>query len=341
MSDFYHIIRNLRPEGRNVVVTVLSGDHFGEKAILSGGRIVYESGEGVFPGKIKEEIADGPDGILDTGIGRIFKETLNMGKKLVICGGGHVSIPVIRIASMIGFHVTVIEDRILFADNARRAGADEVICDNFRQALEKITADENTWFVIVTRGHRYDVECLDVILGKPNAYTGMIGSKARVARVRELMIEKGHSYGKVDAIHAPIGLKIGAETPEEIAVSIMAEIIQVKNREKRGQGYTKELMNAIMAGESERVPMMIATIISRKGSAPRTVGTKMLIFSDGRTIGTIGGGCAEADICKRAQLQLMGDDREPKLYVVDMTGAEAENDGMVCGGVIEVLLERI
>jgi xanthine dehydrogenase accessory factor len=119
----------------------------------------------------------------------------------------------------------------------------------------------------------------------------------------------------------------------------MAEIIQVKNQIKRGFGYPKEIIEAILSDKTGEIPKMLATIISRKGSAPREIGTKMLIFKDGTTVGTIGGGCVEADICSKARLMEKG--QKPELYTMDMTGREVEEDGMVCGGIIEILLESV
>ena len=116
---------------------------------------------------------------------RIFQERISRPAKLVICGAGHVSMPIIRMGKMLGFHVTVVEDRPKFADDARRAEADQVYCEPFEDGLAKIKGDTDTWFVIVTRGHRYDTDCLRTILGKPRAYVGMMGSKRRTAIVKD------------------------------------------------------------------------------------------------------------------------------------------------------------
>lgn len=342
MNGFYETISELYPYYDNMAVTIVEGKHVGEKAVFSQGKLIYESAEAMIPEECKNEIMDNyANGLIQVDEQRLFCETLGSEKKLVICGGGHVSIPIIKIGKMLDYHVTVIEDRLMYANNARRAEADEVICDDFQKALEKITGDGDTYFVIVTRGHRYDQACLKEIIQKDNAYIGMIGSKVRVKRVKETLIEDGIEPERLGNIYSPIGLKIGAETPEEIAVSIMAELIQVKNLVKRSSGYSKEIMNAILKEETKDTPKILATIISRKGSAPREVGTKMIIFRDGTTVGTIGGGCVEADICSKAHLQLMEEDKKPVLCTVDMTGRDAEDEGMVCGGIVEILLETI
>lgn len=261
-------------------------------------------------------------------------------KKLVICGAGHLSIPIIKIGSMANFSVTVVEDRYSFANQAILAGADRVICEPFDGGLEKIDDDKNTFFVIVTRGHRYDQQCLEVIVKKENAYIGMIGSKTRVKKVLEQLVEKGIEVNTLEKVHTPIGLNIKAETPVEIAISILAEIIEVKNCKKESTGYSKELLDHLKVIKEKKCQSVLATIVSRKGSSPRQVGTKMLISTDG-TIETIGGGCVEAEIKMKAIDMLIENRSKPELHKVDMTGWQAEDEGMVCGGVIEIFLEVI
>ena len=156
--------------------------------------------------------------------------------------------------------------------------------------------------MIVTRGHRYDTECLECILRKRHAYVGMMGSRRRVAIVKDQLHQKGVSRELLDSVHTPIGLKIGAETPEEIAVSIMAEIIQVKNSRDNSGGYSEEMLRGLMSEDGRK--KTVATIVSRKGSAPRGIGTKMLIYEDGMTVDTIGGGCVESEIIQKALLMM-------------------------------------
>ena len=96
--------------------------------------------------------------------------------------------------------------------------------------------------MIVTRGHRYDTICLESVLAKKYAYVGMMGSRRRTAIVKDQLAQKGISREVLEGVHTPIGLKIGAQTPEEIAVSVMAEIIQVKNSHQKSGGYSEELL---------------------------------------------------------------------------------------------------
>ena len=353
MLEFYKIVEELNPNIRSRVVTVIDGAAIGEKALISQERIVWLSDpDGFLAARPEALLASAEAGITVLDGSRIYSEVLGSTKKLVICGGGHVSMPVIRMGKMIGMHVTVLEDRLQFAQNAKREEADEVICDSYESALEKIPGDADTYFVIVTRGHSFDTECLRAIAPKPHAYIGMIGSRRRTAIVKEGLKAEGIDAGVLDSVYTPIGLSIGAKTPEEIAVAIIAEIISVKNGRQQTGGYPKEILRGILEeDETHRMPegqepradaagRILATIVTRKGSAPREAGAKMLIRSDGSFVGTIGGGCVEADVITRAR-QLLLSDEQSELIPVDMTADAAEEEGMVCGGTVEVLLERI
>ena len=343
MIELYNALSGANPNARNAVLTVVDGADFGDKCLLSAGELLWERDEGGFfarhPDAVRA-IEKSGDIIIDGQ--RVFCEVLGHEKKFVICGGGHISMPLIQMCRMLGCPVTVLEDRPSFADNARRAGATKVICDAFEKGLEQIEGDADTFFIIVTRGHRYDRECLNAISRKMHAYIGMIGSRRRVAMVKQSLVEEeGCDPEVIASVHTPIGLKIGAETPEEIAIAIMAEIIQVKSESGRNSTYPRELMRAITAQDDQDLPKALATIVSRKGSAPRDVGTKMLIWPDGRIAGTIGGGCVESDVIRTAREMLDESESTARILDVDMTADAAEDAGMVCGGVIQVLLEVI
>lgn len=333
----------------NMIYTIVSGKYMGERLYVSDGDILWESDQGAVL-REQEEFLKGikatgmteiPQGCgVKTAGSRLFCERVGNSPVMVICGGGHVSMPVIRLAKSIGFHTIVLEDRAVFAGRAGEAGADEVICEPFEAAMERIKGTPDTYFVIVTRGHRFDTVCLKLAAGKENAYIGMMGSRKRVGIVKEQLIKEGVSREVLDKVHTPIGLPIGAKTPEEIAVSILAEIIEVKNKEGKCEGYTHELFSYLMGEEGCGKRKVLATIISTKGSAPRKTGTKMLVLEDGAIVGTIGGGRAEAEIIEQS-LQMMEQGQiSCQVITVDMTGKEAEDMGMVCGGIIEVYLEK-
>ncbi len=380
-EEFFTALEALDPNVESYSLTCLSPEHLGEKAIWAGGESFYSDlSNGCPQAKLAlnpldnackypwdalatsvSELALNP---LDVGCGifslageSFYVERLGHEKKLIICGAGHVSIAIIKIAKLLALHVTCIDDRPLFADHARAAGADQVICEEFETALSRLTGDSDSYFVIVTRGHQYDRDCLRAIAGKKHAYIGLMGSRRRVQLVKEGLRQEGVSGEVLDSVHTPIGLAIGAETPEEIAVSVMAEIIEVKNGAQRNVGIPEEILRAVIGGhhrEKEAGDKVLCTIVRRKGSAPRQVGTKMLLLSAGRCIGTIGGGCIEAEVVRRGREMLAAAEDEERrnpvdhlvnpdanLFTVDLTAEMASDEGMVCGGKVEVLLERI
>jgi xanthine dehydrogenase accessory factor len=266
--------------------------------------------------------------------------------RMIIFGGGHISVSLSHIASMLDFDVTVFDDRPSFANAGRFPWAREVICHSFEAAAERVAFREGDYAVILTRGHRHDEDCLRAILsGTIPRYMGMIGSRRRVAIVKNKMAAEGYSPESIDKLHSPIGLSIGAVTPEEISVAILAEIIQEKRsldeHDYRAESYADmELIKwlAEQAGDSRAEPAAIVTIISSRGSTPRESGAKMAVLSDGRLVGTIGGGCAESDVIRDAID--IGRNGGYLFKNVNMAGS-AEDDGMVCGGVMEVLIESI
>ncbi|MDO4267193.1 MAG: XdhC family protein [Eubacteriales bacterium] len=345
ICGFYQAIADCDREKQNLAAVVLDGEAFGERALFTDGRLVWESrasgyftvnGQAVLKAAEDENLCR--RGLMRLDGIRVFCDRLGQEMRLVVCGAGHVSIPVIRIGKMMGCHVTVLEDRPSFADHARRAGADQVICESFERGLDQIEGTGSTYFVIVTRGHRYDQSCLEKIIKKRHAYIGMIGSRKRVAAVKEAVLERGGDPEIISRLHAPIGLDIGAETPAEIGVAIMGEIIEVKNRKIRTCGYEKELLHELLHGQE---PAVLCTIVERRGSAPRNAGAKMLVRQDGTCLGTIGGGCMEAAIVQKALRMIRSGQRRPQLAAVDMTGEEAQEEGMICGGMVDVLLEQV
>ena len=339
MRRLLEAIAKTDPNRNNRVVTMLDGASAGDRALFSDGRLVWENRPGGwFAAHTEVGGRDAACGVFQENGQRIFCDVLGQERRLVICGGGHVSIPVIRIGVMMGWQVTVLEDRPLFADHARRAGAQEVLWMPFEEGLEQVKGSTDTYFVILTRGHRYDQVCLENILDKEHAYIGMIGSRRRSALVKQSLAEKGFGKALLDQVASPIGLDIGAETPEEIGVAIAAELIEVKSRKRQTCGYPKDIVEALSAEEAQPREKVLATIVDRKGSAPRGIGTKMLVLEDGTLVGTIGGGCVEAKV-QWAALGMMHRPEKWKLIKADMTGEDAEEEGMVCGGQIEVLME--
>lgn len=148
--------------------------------------------------------------------------------QLVIFGGGHVSRYISRVASTAGFHVTVVDDRPEYANRERFPEADETLAVEFYEALNHILIKPSTYVIIVTRGHREDESILEQVITTPAKYIAMIGSTRKVLTTYEHLVLRGIPPEELKRVHAPMGLDIGATTAEEIAVSVVAEMIQVR-----------------------------------------------------------------------------------------------------------------
>ncbi len=147
-------------------------------------------------------------------------------ERLILCGGGHVSLEVAHIAQRLEFELAVIDDRPEFASPERFPMAARVVCAPFLKALDALGSRESDYYVILTRGHAHDRDCLEHVLRGKYAYAGMIGSRTKVAAVKAALEAAGIAREILDGVHSPIGLSIGAQTPAEIAVSIAAELVQ-------------------------------------------------------------------------------------------------------------------
>jgi xanthine dehydrogenase accessory factor len=158
---------------------------------------------------------------------RIFWDRIVNKARAIVFGGGHISQPLVQVLALLDFEVTVVDDRPEFANQARFPGAHQVICENFHKFLQGLTIDDATAVIIVTRGHRYDMDCLRAVMGSNTRYLGMIGSRRRIREIVHVLREEGAPEDLERRLRAPIGLDIKAETPAEIAVSIAAEVIAV------------------------------------------------------------------------------------------------------------------
>lgn len=172
---------------------------------------------------------------------------------LLISGGGHIGKALVTIGHLCGFAVAVVDDRPQYANRERFPEADQVLCGDFAETLRDFPIDANTYVVCVTRGHRHDEISLREVVGRDAAYVGMIGSRRRVSAVLQHLIEEGFDREAIESVHTPIGLDIGAETPEEIAVAIMAELIAVR---RGGSGRPMREVKRARRGvaPAERVP---------------------------------------------------------------------------------------
>jgi xanthine dehydrogenase accessory factor len=197
--------------------------------------------------------------------------------------------------------------------------------------------------VVATRGHKFDKSCVSAILPKQYKYLGMIGSKSKVSTTLELLgkdIENNVidcNIEKLSNINSPIGLDIKAQTPEEIAVSIIAEIIKVTKADKK---QIQMKVSDIEKISNIKGPFVVARIIEKKGSAPREVGSFLAVLSDGSLIGTVGGGAVEALVIHDCNKLLNDDNKQSALYHHDLSNESASNLGMICGGNVKIILNK-
>ncbi|HLR34338.1 MAG TPA: XdhC/CoxI family protein [Tissierellales bacterium] len=159
----------------------------------------------------------------------VFIDVFKSKPKLLIVGGGHVGLAIYEIASILDFDITVFEDRQELLAKERFPLAKELILGNVEENLSNYPIDENTYIVIVTRGHKYDESCLENVVESNAKYIGVMGSKRKVKVMMDSLKKKGIDEDLLERVYTPIGLNLGGETPEEIAISIMSEILLIKN----------------------------------------------------------------------------------------------------------------
>ncbi len=162
---------------------------------------------------------------------KVFIEPFAAKDHLIICGAGHIALPLSAIAKILGFNVTVIDDRNGFANKKRFPHVDKIIVGDHAGKLAKVAIKSNTYVTIVTQGNEYDFECLKAVIKLPAAYIGVISSKPKRVKFFGRLKNAGIEEKYLKRVHIPMGIDIGAQTPQEIAVSIMAEIVAVRNRD--------------------------------------------------------------------------------------------------------------
>lgn len=264
-------------------------------------------------------------------------------ERLILLGGGHIALPLCTIASMLGFSVVVVDDRPTFANHPRFPEADQVICETFPKAIAQLEIREGDYVAVITRGHRYDADCLrEILAGTMPYYLGMIGSRRRTVALLDLLEQEGFSREKLDKICTPIGIPIGALTTKEIAVSIVAEMIQYRRVDTNRRSHATLLTNEDIDREllrfiaEDEIPKALLLVYETSGSTPVKSGSYMAVDQMFRQKGTIGGGCSENAVLRDA-FHLIGTGGQ-KTVTINMSNDVAAEEGMVCGGQMKVLL---
>lgn len=253
MKELYQYLLKLMQAGEPgvlVTVTEVSGSvprHAGSKMVVHGDGRIFGSIGG---GKIElEVIADAVNlmrqampikksyqlseiNMLCGGQVEVLFEPLGIPDKLIIFGAGHIGQSLAPLAHKAGFHVTVVDNRPEFANRERfpPSQSDQVLAGDYQVLLPQLAFDDQTYSVIVTHGHAHDEEILNYCLRKPFRYLGMIGSKRKILITLEKLAAQGIDKSLLNRVHSPIGLKIGAETPFEIAISILSELIATRHQ---------------------------------------------------------------------------------------------------------------
>ena len=178
---------------------------------------------------------DTPEGLICGGTMQVFLEPILSQPTVYLFGAGHISFAVSKIAKMTGFRVVVIDDRPAYANAERFPDADNFHVEDPAEMVSKLKLNRTSYLVIACRGHLEDQRVLAEAVKTPAGYIGMIGSKKKVKTVFSNLKTQGIAQETLDKVHAPIGLSIATETPEEIAVSIMAEIIDVRRQKAKSR----------------------------------------------------------------------------------------------------------
>lgn len=160
----------------------------------------------------------------------VFIKVYNSNENLIIVGAGHVSEKIAELAKTLDYSITVMDDRKGRLNSEIFPGVENLVHGNIIENLKKISIDKNTLIIIVTHGHVYDQEALEIVLRSKASYIGMMGSLNKIKICFQELLKKGYSKEELSKVYTPIGIDIGGETPEEIAMSIMAEIQAIKNK---------------------------------------------------------------------------------------------------------------
>ncbi len=255
--DIFDEIVAAKNSGRPVVLATVV-ESLGSAPRAEGARMLVRSdgsisgtiGGGAVEQKVIEEalqlMAGGPAKVLDytlKDIGmecgggmKVFVEPLVPAPRLIIFGAGHIGTCLAQVGKMLDFSVTVVDNRPEFADASRLPWADTVMAEDYAAAIDKVVFNDRSYVVILTHKHAHDAEVLELCLQKTWRYLGMIGSRVKVAKVFDRLRAKGFSDEIIARVHSPIGLKIGASTPAEIAISILAELVQERSRSGEPSG---------------------------------------------------------------------------------------------------------
>ena len=323
--EFYRIALDQAGAGDAVLASCVEGAYQGGKALYQKGVLLAAMPEqaaefwqsfALPEDKGFRGLLSGPDGA------EVFLEPLISEPRLIIVGAGHVAQALAKQASECGFRVFVVDERPWLLTEERFPGC--VLLDDF-SALPSFSG-RDCYFAVMAADHETSERSLAAVMGGSYAYVGMIGAARRRPGVLSRLREAGISEEKLNALALPIGLDIGAETPAEVAVSILAQLIAVR-RGQEGRAESDIPLYQTLSETEES--LVLATVIKTEGSAPRDRGAKLLRRVDGSISGSVGGGALEEDVLTVAAMTM--EDGVPRRV---FSQSEA-------GGRVQVFVERI
>jgi xanthine dehydrogenase accessory factor len=253
MMKIYEEIIRLKNEGRQCAIATIvqcigsSPQREGAKMLVrDDGSILGTLGGGCLEAEVKQaslmamknetpqtipfELTEKNGGLVCGGRILVYIEPVNPDPHLIILGAGHVGKALSSVARFSGFQVTVVDDRQEYANRQSIPHAHDIVVNDFETIFSKISVDKNTYIVIATRGHNHDLEAVKAALNTGACYIGLLGSRRKKALLRKSLQEQGFTDESVSRVITPVGLPIGSVTPEEIAISIMAQIIDQRRR---------------------------------------------------------------------------------------------------------------
>ena len=220
-------------DGRTV--GTIGGGCYENEACLKAREVLQSGQQALMHFELNDDFAQ-ENGLICGGQMDVHVDALEPAPRLYIIGAGHVGWHLARIADEIDFRVHIVDDREKFASPERFPAAEEVVVQPLAEWLHRTDIPASSYVVIVTRGHQGDLEAMRALAPRDLKYVGLIGSRAKVARIRTALVEEGMASACLDRVHSPIGLDIGAVTPAEIAVAILAELIAVRRGVAAGAG---------------------------------------------------------------------------------------------------------
>ncbi|MBA7644704.1 putative xanthine dehydrogenase subunit A [subsurface metagenome] len=236
--------------GRCTIISIISPEKPPEKILLKNAGEINTTSHINFPPEIIESIKklifqeQSAKIMLEDGI-EIFIETIPEQSMVFIFGAGHLSYYISRYAKTVNFRVTICDERVEFANRKRFPDANNIVVEDFESIFDKIDVNKNSYVVIVTKGHKSDEIVLEKAVKTNTKYIGMIGSKRKTLTIFKHLTERGISEQTLKKVHSPIGISIGAVTPEEIALSIVCELVKI-----RRLGHTPETKHLTIASSN-------------------------------------------------------------------------------------------